>query len=295
VSDQPPGEGWWLANDGNWYPPTSAPGPVPAPAPAPATPGPPAGLAPPPQAPVPPSASPWGAPGPAAPTPRAGVADAGPPGGVGRITVDTPDFARERTRTQRMRNGSLLVALLAVLAAYATWSLGSPDGPVRRRAATLADDSGRCESQRRELGAAIARARAAGFAALDVDGLIFVGELTTRPDDYGIVVDGPPETASRAIIFSIGACSRYERAKSGPGTCDSERSALEKAIASARRKNPLAFAPETSPGRRAMRTGMTQMPAPWVAELPDMDDLNWWSVDATGAIVPSIEDLNEDC
>ncbi|CAB4946291.1 unannotated protein [freshwater metagenome] len=28
---QPPAPGWWLASDGQWYPPTSVPGPVAAP------------------------------------------------------------------------------------------------------------------------------------------------------------------------------------------------------------------------------------------------------------------------
>ncbi len=32
---QPPAPGWWLASDGQWYPPTSVPGPVAAPIPSP--------------------------------------------------------------------------------------------------------------------------------------------------------------------------------------------------------------------------------------------------------------------
>ena len=36
----PPGPGWWLASDGRWYPPQSAPAPPPAPAPGPPVPGP---------------------------------------------------------------------------------------------------------------------------------------------------------------------------------------------------------------------------------------------------------------
>lgn len=36
---QPPAPGWWLASDGQWYPPTSAPGPVVAPGYPPAYPG----------------------------------------------------------------------------------------------------------------------------------------------------------------------------------------------------------------------------------------------------------------
>ena len=33
MSDTSQGDGWWLASDGKWYPPSSAPGPAPTPAP----------------------------------------------------------------------------------------------------------------------------------------------------------------------------------------------------------------------------------------------------------------------
>ena len=51
MSDTSPGEGWWLASDGRWYPPESVPAP---PAPDPAAPRPPDPAAPPRVAPDPP-------------------------------------------------------------------------------------------------------------------------------------------------------------------------------------------------------------------------------------------------
>jgi hypothetical protein len=38
MSDRPEGPGWWIASDGNWYPPESHPGALPPPPPAPAYP-----------------------------------------------------------------------------------------------------------------------------------------------------------------------------------------------------------------------------------------------------------------